>query len=63
MSASRRLLAGCCLLALGACGQKGALFLPEPPRAVVPAATPADPESDTQKDQESKAVKPNAGAL
>jgi predicted small lipoprotein YifL len=71
MSASLRLLVGCSLLALGACGQKGALYLPEPAHEVVPAAaggtstaaTPSDPEADTQKDKESQATKPNTGAL
>ena len=70
MSASLRLLVGCSLLAVGACGQKGALYLPEPARAVVPAAsggtstatTPTDPEADKQKDKESTATRPNAGA-
>ena len=61
-----RVLVGCSLLALGACGQKGALYLPEPARAVVPAAsggastatTPTDPEADAQQDKESKATRP-----
>jgi predicted small lipoprotein YifL len=55
------------LLMLSACGQKGALYLPEPTREVVPAASgststttpPAVPATATQKDKASEQTKPS----
>jgi predicted small lipoprotein YifL len=47
------------LLMLSACGQKGALYLPEPTRAVVPVVS--DGTATTQKDKESEETKPSAG--
>jgi predicted small lipoprotein YifL len=63
MRSSRLCIVGS-LLALCACGQKGALYLPEPTRAVVPVnstgaaasaapATPDAPAVPTTKDKES----------
>jgi predicted small lipoprotein YifL len=55
------------LLLLAACGQQGALYLPEQTRAVVPAESgsssattpPAVPVTATQKDKESEQTKPS----
>jgi predicted small lipoprotein YifL len=57
------------LLMLSACGQKGALYLPEPTREVVPAASggtaaampPAAPTAAAQKDKQSEESQPSAG--
>jgi predicted small lipoprotein YifL len=52
----RRLCVVGSLFLLSACGQKGALYLPEPTREVVPAAP-------VQKDKDSEQTKPSADTL